>query len=60
VTCIVPPNLPHIMIVSDRVGPSGPPLVLHNIGRGTQEEDRLFEFKLTGHFRLRERAAERR
>jgi uncharacterized protein YijF (DUF1287 family) len=48
------------MIVSDSVGPSGAPLVLHNIGRGAQEEDRLFEFKLTGHFRLLERAAPRR
>jgi uncharacterized protein YijF (DUF1287 family) len=60
VTCIVPPNLPHIMIVSDRVGPSGAPLVLHNIGRGAQEEDRLFEFKFTGRFRLPERAAPQR
>ena len=52
VTCIVPPRLPHIMIVSDRVGSRNIPLVIHNIGSGTQEEDRLFEFELTGHYRL--------
>lgn len=52
VTCTVPPDLPHIMVVSDRTGPSGHPLVIHNIGAGAQEEDRLFEFELTGHYRL--------
>ncbi|MGD7654278.1 MAG: DUF1287 domain-containing protein [Verrucomicrobiales bacterium] len=52
VTCIVPPNRPHIMIVSDRTNDDGTPLVIHNIGGGTREEDRLFEFKLTGHFRI--------
>lgn len=52
VTCIVPPNLPHIMIVSDRTGASGCPLVIHNIGSGAREEDRLFEFKFTGHYRI--------
>jgi uncharacterized protein YijF (DUF1287 family) len=52
VVCTVPPNLPHIMIVSDRVNENGQPLVIHNIGAGTQEEDRLFEFKITGHFRI--------
>ncbi len=52
VTCTVPPNLPHIMIVSDRFAPDGErPLVIHNIGRGAVEEDRLFEFPLTGHYR---------
>lgn len=52
VTCIVPPHLPHIMIVSDRLNRGNIPLVIHNIGSGTQEEDRLFEFQLTGHFRI--------
>jgi uncharacterized protein len=53
VTCIVPPHLPHIMIVSDRFSTEDParPLIIHNIGAGAQEEDRLFEFKLTGHYR---------
>ena len=51
VTCTVPPNLPHIMIVSDKKSADGTPLVIHNIGRGAREENRLFEFPLTGHFR---------
>lgn len=53
VTCIVPPHLPHIMIVSDRTNAMGRPLVIHNIGAGTREEDRLFAFTLTGHFRIK-------
>jgi uncharacterized protein len=53
VTCIVPPHLPHIMVVSDWVTDIGRPLIIHNIGGGAQEEDRLFEFKLTGHYRLK-------
>ena len=52
VTCIVPPHLPHIMVISDRKNDQGIPLVIHNIGAGTQEEDRLLEFKLTGHYRV--------
>ncbi len=53
VTCTVPPHLPHIMIVSDRKSAAGVPLVIHNIGGGTREEDRLFEFPLTGHYRVK-------
>ena len=52
VTCIVPPRLPHIMVVSDKKSRRNVPLIIHNIGAGTREEDRLFEFKLTGHFRI--------
>lgn len=51
VTCTVPPNLPHIMILSDRKNRNGLPLVIHNIGSGVNEEDHLSEFPLTGHFR---------
>jgi uncharacterized protein YijF (DUF1287 family) len=54
VTCIIPPNLPHIMIVSDRHNKDNIPFVIHNIGNGTQEEDRLFEFEITGHYRLKD------
>ncbi len=54
VTCTVPPNLPHIMIVSDKRNAAGLPLVIHNIGSGTREEDRLGNFPLTGHFRWKE------
>ena len=52
VTCIVPPNLPHTMIISDRLNKENIPFVIHNIGNGTQEEDLLFEFELTGHYRI--------
>lgn len=52
VTSLIPPNLPHIMIVSDKKTPFGRPLVIHNIGAGTQEEDRLFEYPITGHYRI--------
>ena len=52
VTCIVPPHLPHIMIVSDKKNMFGRPLIIHNIGAGAQEEDRLFEFKHTARFRI--------
>lgn len=51
VTCLVGGTLPHIMIVSDRKNEQGEPLVIHNIGGGTQEEDALFTFPLTGHYR---------
>jgi len=43
----------HIGIVSDQKAPSGTPLIIHNIGSGTQEEDMLFQFPRTGHYRLR-------
>ncbi len=52
VTCLIPPRLPHIMIVSNKNNRTGRPLVIHNIGDGTREEDRLLEFKITGHFRI--------
>jgi uncharacterized protein len=51
VTSLVGATLPHIGIVSDRLTPSGRPLVIHNIGRGTQEEDVLFAHRITGRFR---------
>jgi uncharacterized protein len=51
VTSLVSGTLPHIGIVSDRITMLGRPLVIHNIGRGTQEEDVLFAHKITGHFR---------
>lgn len=53
VTCMVPPEQPHIMVVSDRRTSTGRPLVIHNIGSGTREEDQLFNFRLTGHYRMK-------
>lgn len=51
VTSLVGGTLPHIGIVSDAVAASGIPLVIHNIGRGTQEEDVLFAHRITGRYR---------
>lgn len=52
VTCTVGTKLPHIMVVSDQKDAEGVPLVIHNIGRGTQEEACLFGFPITGHYRI--------
>ena len=52
VTCTVPPNLPHVMIVSDRKTGGGRPLMIHNSGAGTREEDVLERFEITGHYRI--------
>ncbi len=51
-TSLVGGTLPHIGIVSDRWSLLGRPLIIHNIGRGTREEDSLFDHKLTGHYRF--------
>ncbi|WP_373820212.1 DUF1287 domain-containing protein [Glaesserella sp.] len=45
-------GLVHIGIVSDNKAGDGTPLIIHNIGKGTQEENILHQFKITGHFRL--------
>lgn len=50
---LVPGTLPHIGIVSDRKSPDGTPLILHNIGQGAQEEDILFKYTITGHYRAK-------
>ncbi len=44
-------NLPHIGIVSDKKAADGTPLIIHNIGSGTQEENILFAYPITKHFR---------
>lgn len=59
VTCTVGQNLPHIMVISDRKGRDDLPLVIHNIGSGVKEEDRLFEFPITGHYRIKEKSRTR-
>ncbi len=51
VTWRLPQGLPHIGIVADTLSPAGTPLVIHNIGAGTQVEDVLFAFPITGQFR---------
>ena len=53
VTVTVGGRLPHIMIVSDKKAADGTPLVIHNIGSGTKEENCLFAYPLTGHYRVK-------
>ena len=52
VTWMLPGNLTHIGIVSDRkVNGTGRPKVIHNIGAGPVEDDILFAYRITGHYR---------
>ena len=45
-------NVPHIGIVVNRkAARTGRYMVVHNIGRGPQMEDVLFNWKITGHYR---------
>lgn len=45
-------GLSHIGIVSDRRTQSRP-WIIHNIGGGVREEDLLYKFKVTGHYRIK-------
>ena len=52
VTWMLPGNLPHIGIVSDQnVYNSKRPKIIHNIGSGPVEDDILFKYQITGHYR---------
>lgn len=51
VTWRLPRNLPHIGIVSDKLSWTGVPLVIHNIGEGAKEENALFSYPISGHYR---------
>ncbi len=42
----------HIAIVSEKTGPSGRPMIIHNRGWGPQIEDGLFVDQITGHYRF--------
>jgi len=45
-------SLPHIGIVTEKRSADGQrPLIVHNIGRGSELSDMLFEYKITGHYR---------
>lgn len=58
VTWMLPGNLPHIGIVSTLKSEDGQrPLIIHNIGAGPMQEDRLFEFPITGHYRFEPKTA---
>lgn len=53
VTWMLPGNLPHIGIVTDKISEiTGNPLISHNIGRGPKLEDKLFLYPITGHYRF--------
>lgn len=54
VSIMLPGNLPHIAIVSSATATAEPAnrQILHNIGQGAREEDGLFAYPHTGHFRL--------
>lgn len=42
----------HIAIVSNKLGASGNPMIIHNRGWGPQVEDGLFVDEITGHYRF--------
>ena len=44
-------GLPHIGIVANKKSWRGTPMIIHNIGWGTQMEDGLFSWKIVGHYR---------
>ncbi len=46
-------GITHIGIVSNRANSKNVPLIIHNIGQGVQEEDILFQYRVTGCYRLR-------
>jgi len=55
VTWTLPGNLPHIGLVTNRRSPTSQRwLIAHNIGRGPELEDMLFDYPITGHYRYRE------
>ncbi len=52
ISWVLPGNLPHIGIVSDKLSSTtGNPMIVHNIGSGPKLEDMLFKYKITGHYR---------
>lgn len=53
VSWMLPGNLPHIGIVSDKLVPGTErPMIVHNIGAGPKLEDMLFNYPITGHYRF--------
>lgn len=46
--------LAHVGIVTADIGPSGAPMVVHNIGAGPRKEDVLFAWPMTGRYRIGE------
>ena len=53
VTWMLAGNLPHIgMVVNDKAQGTGNSLIVHNIGRGPEKSDVLFDYEITGHYRF--------
>jgi len=53
VTWRLPGNLPHIGIVSNQlVENTKRPKIIHNIGHGPVQDDILFKYEITGHYRF--------
>ncbi len=51
VTWMLPGNLPHIGIVTDKKSKDGKRfLIVHNIGLGPKLDDMLFKYPITGHY----------
>jgi uncharacterized protein YijF (DUF1287 family) len=44
-------GITHIGIIVNRRGRKGNYMIVHNIGRGPQMEDVLFDWKIIGHYR---------
>jgi uncharacterized protein len=42
----------HIGIVTNLRSALGTPMIVHNVGAGTQLEDVLFQWKILGHYRV--------
>lgn len=51
VTFRLPGSGPHIAIVSDKKSQTSVPLLLHNLRAGAREDNALFSFPITGHYR---------
>jgi uncharacterized protein len=52
ITWMLPGNLPHIGLVTQQRSADGSrPLIVHNIGKGPRQEDMLFAYRITGHYR---------
>jgi uncharacterized protein YijF (DUF1287 family) len=52
VTWMLPGNLPHIGIVTDKHDTkTNAPLIVHNIGNGPVLENMLFKYHISGHYR---------
>ncbi len=50
---MLPGNLPHIgMVVTEALNSAKNVQIVHNIGRGPEISEMLFDYKITGHYRF--------